>query len=92
MSFERLTRFVARLAASVFLVVATAALALAHATESYPAPATSHPAGVDRPQSLGPSATEGVWTCPMHAGIHEHGPGKCPICKMKLVKAKSSRT
>ena len=29
------------------------------------------------------------WTCPMHAEVHKHGPGKCPICKMDLVKVKN---
>ena len=26
------------------------------------------------------------YTCPMHPQIHEHAPGKCPICGMDLVK------
>ena len=92
MIVKRLTRLVARLAAPVFLIVATVTLAPAYAAESHPAPAASHPAGVDGPQSLGSSTADGVWTCPMHTEIHEHGPGKCPICKMKLVKATSRRT
>jgi len=27
------------------------------------------------------------YTCPMpeHAGVHEDGPGKCPLCGMTLV-------
>lgn len=33
-----------------------------------------------------------TWTCPMHAEISRHEPGKCPICKMKLVKAKPHGT
>lgn len=28
------------------------------------------------------------WVCPMHPEIHKHEPGKCPVCKMKLIKAK----
>ena len=32
-----------------------------------------------------PKATPGVvWTCPMHPGIREGGPGTCPICGMAL--------
>ncbi len=31
------------------------------------------------------------YTCPMHPQVHEHKPGKCPICGMPLVK-KSSAT
>jgi len=34
-------------------------------------------------------ATE-VYTCPMHPQIHEHHPGNCPICGMKLVKKTSN--
>jgi hypothetical protein len=29
---------------------------------------------------------EGYYTCPMHPQVHEHKPGKCPICGMELVK------
>jgi len=28
------------------------------------------------------------WYCPMHPQVHQHEPGKCPICKMKLIKPK----
>ncbi len=28
-----------------------------------------------------------VYTCPMHPQIRQNGPGKCPICAMKLVPA-----
>lgn len=31
-------------------------------------------------------ATEVLYVCPMHPHIKEHGPGKCPICGMDLVK------
>lgn len=44
--------------------------------------------GSDRPDSLAPRNAEGNWTCPMHPEVHRHEPGKCPVCKMKLVKAK----
>jgi len=27
-----------------------------------------------------------VWICPMHAQIQQHGPGRCPICGMDLVR------
>lgn len=46
--------------------------------------------GDDRP-GVPPISRPGMkeaWTCPMHAEITRHEPGKCPICKMKLVKAK----
>ena len=32
------------------------------------------------------------WVCPMHPEVHNHEPGKCPICKMNLVKAKPKST
>ncbi|MBD3810797.1 MAG: hypothetical protein IE917_01085 [Betaproteobacteria bacterium] len=41
-----------------------------------------------RPDSLAPRNAEDNWTCPMHPEIHRHEPGKCLVCKMKLVKAK----
>lgn len=44
-------------------------------------------ADAPQPDSLAPQQA-GAWTCPMHAEIHRHEPGKCPVCKMKLVKAK----
>ena len=30
--------------------------------------------------------TDALYVCPMHPHIKEHGPGKCPICGMDLVK------
>jgi len=30
-----------------------------------------------------------LWTCPMHSQVLEKGPGKCPICGMKLVPVPS---
>lgn len=38
--------------------------------------------------AISPSDVQSGWVCPMHAEVHQHAPGKCPICKMKLVKAK----
>lgn len=29
---------------------------------------------------------EGYYTCSMHPQVHEHEPGKCPICGMALIK------
>ena len=88
MNFEHITRAVARLAAPAFLGIASAALAPAHAADVRHGHAASHPAGDGHPRPIAASAAEGVWTCPMHPEIHAHGPGKCPICKMKLVKVK----
>jgi Cu2+-exporting ATPase len=34
---------------------------------------------------------EPVFTCPMHPGIRQAGPGRCPICGMALVPAKTGR-
>src|SRR5574340_1681942 len=45
-------------------------------------------AGNDRPDSLSRQDGKGGWTCPMHPEIREHESGKCPICKMNLVKTK----
>ncbi len=39
--------------------------------------------------STAPEAAHGNdWYCPMHPQVHQHEPGKCPICKMKLIKPK----
>ncbi|MGH8107279.1 MAG: efflux RND transporter periplasmic adaptor subunit [Arenimonas sp.] len=32
------------------------------------------------------TVTNALYVCPMHNHIKEHGPGKCPICGMDLVK------
>ncbi|HZX96070.1 MAG TPA: heavy metal-binding domain-containing protein [Myxococcales bacterium] len=31
-------------------------------------------------------AEERTWTCPMHHEVHEHAPGRCPVCGMTLVE------
>lgn len=33
---------------------------------------------------------QGFYTCPMHPQVHEHKPGKCPICHMNLVKVSAT--
>lgn len=35
---------------------------------------------------------EGYYTCPMHPQVHEHKPGKCPICGMELVKVSGKQS
>ena len=35
------------------------------------------------------SSLDGKWICPMHPGVIEDAPGKCPLCGMSLVKAES---
>jgi rubrerythrin len=35
-------------------------------------------------------ATKVIYTCPMHHEIVSDKPGKCPICKMELVKKEIS--
>lgn len=37
------------------------------------------------------AASQAGWTCPMHAEIHSHEQGKCPVCKMNLVKVKPKK-
>lgn len=34
---------------------------------------------------------EGYWTCSMHPQVHQHEPGKCPICGMALIKTKGNQ-
>lgn len=33
---------------------------------------------------------DGYYTCSMHPQIHQHEPGKCPICGMPLIKVKGT--
>ena len=37
------------------------------------------------------SSAPAVWTCPMHPDVHEGGPGKCPICGMKLFEKEAAQ-
>jgi Cu(I)/Ag(I) efflux system membrane fusion protein len=43
-------------------------------------------AEVSSPAKIAGPAKAEVWTCTMHPHIHEHQPGNCPICGMKLVR------
>lgn len=36
------------------------------------------------------SNAHGIYTCPMHPEVRQHGPGNCPICGMPLVPADGS--
>ncbi len=48
----------------------------------YAADPERYATGPVRPETaMAPGAT---WTCPMHAQIHQDGPGACPICGMAL--------
>lgn len=33
----------------------------------------------------------GYWTCSMHPQVHQHEPGKCPICGMTLIKTNGNQ-
>lgn len=35
----------------------------------------------------GAGESAGVWTCPMHPEVKSDQPGRCPKCRMFLVKA-----
>lgn len=39
-----------------------------------------------------PSAHPPTYTCPMHPEVIQSSPGKCPVCGMKLVPLKPSKT
>jgi hypothetical protein len=47
------------------------------------------PAQEARPPEVSP--THVVYTCPMHEEVRQQGPGKCPICGMKLVPVKDRK-
>jgi Cu(I)/Ag(I) efflux system membrane fusion protein len=44
--------------------------------------------GPAEPAAL-PVSEEAVYTCAMHPHVRQHGPGKCPICAMDLVQART---
>lgn len=45
------------------------------------------PAHHGPPPDAGPELTATTYVCPMHPQIRNAGPGRCPICKMRLVPA-----
>lgn len=64
-------------------------IGLASAAQPAVAHAADNVAANGRLDPLSPQNAGKGWTCPMHPEVHKHDPGKCPICKMNLVKAKS---
>lgn len=80
MNLKRTARTAAPALAGVLLLAALGG--------SRPGFASPVATGSERLESLATQTPAGNWTCPMHPEIHQHGPGKCPICKMKLVTAK----
>lgn len=44
-----------------------------------------------RGDSLDHEDPNGYWTCSMHPQVHEHEPGKCPICGMALIKVQGNQ-
>lgn len=38
------------------------------------------------PGSIDESKPHDYFTCPMHPDVHQHEPGRCPLCNMTLVK------
>lgn len=93
MNVKRQSEPVARVLASVSFLAVLAGVAPVYVAQAAGqdggGPATNiRAAGSGQPDSLVPRNAEDNWTCPMHPEIHRHEPGKCPVCKMKLVKAK----
>jgi hypothetical protein len=54
-------------------------------------PYTAKVANNERLDQLSKENAKAGWTCPMHPEVHKHEAGKCPICKMNLVKAKNKK-
>ncbi|MDP1644721.1 MAG: heavy metal-binding domain-containing protein [Thiobacillus sp.] len=95
MNFKRTSKIITRALVSVSLHAALGGINPGLASqvavqdgESF-AIGTIQAASRERPDSLSPQNANGSWTCPMHPEIHHHELGKCPVCKMKLIKAKS---
>lgn len=45
----------------------------------------------NKPQEKAATAAKESYTCPMHAEVVSDKPGKCPKCKMTLVKQESAK-
>lgn len=95
MNVKWIPKTIAQALASASLFVALGGIApgfAAHAGHDAPSAATAA-TGSERPDSLAPkNQVAGDWTCPMHPEVHRHEAGKCPVCKMKLIKAKPRDT
>lgn len=92
MNFKPLSKTLTRSLASASLLAALGGIAPAFASPVavHDTAATAvRTAANEQPDSIAPKNAEGDWTCPMHPEIHRHEAGKCPVCKMKLIKAKS---
>ena len=46
-------------------------------------------ASPEPPAASGPAPAAPDYTCPMHPEVHSNEPGRCPVCKMHLVEAKT---
>lgn len=77
-------------AAAVSLVAALAGVNAAFACQTGAAQAVGKLAAGDRVEALS-RESQGAWTCPMHPEVHRHEAGKCPVCKMNLIKEKPKR-
>lgn len=78
-------------AAAISLVAAFAGVNAASACQAGAGQAVGKLATGDRVEALSRESGKGAWTCPMHPEIHRHEAGKCPVCKMNLVKEKPKR-
>lgn len=90
-TFKQVSKTIMRALASASLFAALGGIAPGFASQmaAYDTAATAvRTAANERPESLAPKNGEGDWTCPMHPEIHRHEAGKCPVCKMKLIKNK----
>lgn len=97
-NFKRISKTIAHAlaSASLFAVLGGVAPGFASQMAAHDAASTAtaavRTAGNERPESLAPKNGEGDWTCPMHPEIHRHEAGKCPLCKMKLIRTKPRNT
>lgn len=69
------------------LAVAAVLVALAAAAALYPGFARTPPPAHSPALMQAVAAQSATYTCPMHASVVQHHPGRCPICGMDLVKA-----
>ncbi len=94
MNFKQISKTMGHALASALLFAALGGIAPSFASEmaahdaKHTATTTVRTAASEQPESLAPKNGEGDWTCSMHPEIHRHEAGKCPVCKMKLIKTK----
>lgn len=97
MNFKRALKMVSGILMFLSLYGAIGGISLSSASQAdvehdvEPGLYTTRVANNEQLDALSKESAKTGWTCPMHPEVHKHEAGKCPICKMNLVKAKNKK-